>query len=104
VVAYITHNLDALQRLVQVVQPCGSYDIPWLELAARCNMPGLVGLLLRYRSFPGLSAHRALQAAIDRGYTKIASMLLEHGVEVTPDHKQGAWSACSIYSQGGATD
>jgi hypothetical protein len=72
---------------MQVVQLCDSYDISWLELAVDSNMPGLVGLLLRYRSYPGPSAHSALQAAIDKGYTAIATLLVEHGVDVGEDQR-----------------
>jgi hypothetical protein len=88
----MSRSLDALRSLVQVTQPCDSYDISWLELAVSSNMPGLVGwwvglLLLRYRSYPGLSASTALQTAIDKGYTAIAAMLVEHGVDVGEDQR-----------------
>jgi hypothetical protein len=59
-------------------------------------MPGLVGLLLRLRSYPGLSARTALQTAIDKGYTGITTMLLEHVLEVAEDQKEGLKSLTQL--------
>jgi hypothetical protein len=83
----MSQNLAALRSLVQTKQPCDSYDISWLELAVSSNMPGLVGLQLRYRCYPGLAVCRALQTAIDKGCTAVATMLIEHGVDVTEEQR-----------------
>jgi hypothetical protein len=90
--ADMSKNLDALRSLVQIKQPRQSYDVSWLELAVDSNMPGLFGLLLRNRSYPGLSAHSALQTAIEKGYTAIVAMLVEQGVEVAEDQRQALTS------------